>query len=89
MNWRRLYATVEICFTVGLFALCGAGLWSFVVAGLCRIIFELGDNESMLWVGLPLFIGINIWLIRVLPKSLRKAGIISDEPERFGPWFKP
>jgi hypothetical protein len=27
--------------------------------------------------------------IRGLPKALRKANMLSDEPEKFGPWFKP
>jgi hypothetical protein len=40
MNWRRLYATLEIWVTVGLFVLVGAGFWSFIVAGLCRIAFR-------------------------------------------------
>jgi hypothetical protein len=26
--------------------------------------------------------------VRHLPKRLRKAGILSDDPERFGPCFK-
>jgi len=88
MNWRRLYATVEIWVTVGLFSLFGAGCWSFLIAGLCRIAFRLGDDESMLFIGLPLFILLSACFFRLLPKPLRKAGILSDEPEKFGPWFK-
>jgi len=40
-------------------------------------------------IGLPMFLILLVVLIRFLPKPLRKAGILSDEPERFGPWFKP
>lgn len=88
MNWRRLYATVEITVTVGLFALFGAGCWSFVTAGLCRIIFKMDEKVAMLLIGLPLFFVLLIVFVRALPKPLRKAGILSDEPEKFGPWFK-
>lgn len=42
----------------------------------------------MLLIGLPLFIGLVIVFVRVLPTSLRNAGMLSDEPEKFGPWFK-
>ena len=66
----------------------GAGCWAFVVAGLCRIAFDLGDNESMLLIGLPLFIALFIVFVKYLQKPLRKAGMLSDDPERFGPWFK-
>lgn len=88
MNWRRLYAILEICGTVSLFSFVGAGFWSFIVAGLCRTAFRLDDNKVMLLIGLPLFIVMTIWLIRVLPKHLRKGGMLSDELKKFGPWFK-
>jgi len=65
-----------------------AGFWSFLVAGLCRIAFKLGDNESMLMIGLPLFVILFLLFAKHLPKPLRKAGMLSDEPSKFGPWFK-
>ncbi|WP_157645019.1 hypothetical protein [Burkholderia ubonensis] len=88
MNWRRLYATTQIYGVVGGVAVGGAGCWSFLVAGLCRIAFDLGENESMLLIGLPLFIILFFVFVKHLPKSLRKAGMLSDDPEKFGPWFK-
>ncbi|WP_153076406.1 hypothetical protein [Paraburkholderia bonniea] len=88
MNWRRLYATVEIYLTLGLFSLFGAGCWAFVIAGILRLTFQIDENKAILLIGLPLFIVLTIWFIRLLPKHLRKAGILSDEPEKFGPWFK-
>jgi hypothetical protein len=88
MNWRRLYATIDIWSTVGLFSLFGSGCWSFLVAGLCRLLFKLEENMAMLCIGLPLFIALTTVFIRALPKHLRKAGILSDEPKTFGPWFK-
>jgi hypothetical protein len=89
MNWRRLYATFQIWFTTILVSTFGAGFWSFLVAGLCRIAFHLGDNESMLLIGLPLFIVLLAVLVKHLPEPLRKADMLSDDPEKFGPWFKP
>ena len=88
MNWRRFHATLEIWITVGLFVFVGAGFWSFVVAGLCRIAFRLGDTEAMLLIGLPTSLGMGILLARLLPSRLRRAGMLSDEPEKFGPWFR-
>ncbi|WP_157658636.1 hypothetical protein [Burkholderia ubonensis] len=88
MNWRRLYATTQIYGVVGGVAVGGAGCWAFLVAGLCRIAFDLDDNESMLLIGLPFFIVLLIVFVKYLPKPLRKAGMLSDNPEKFGPWFK-
>ncbi|MGF6300847.1 hypothetical protein OKW43_000701 [Paraburkholderia sp. WC7.3g] len=50
--------------------------------------FQLDENKAMALICLPLFIGLMIWFIRLLPKHLRKAGMSSDDPETFGPWFK-
>jgi hypothetical protein len=88
MNWRRLYATMEIWAAVGLFSLFGSGCWSFVIAGICRLAFKLEESSAYLLIGLPLFIVLSIWFIRISPKHLRKAGMLSDDPETFGPWFK-
>jgi hypothetical protein len=88
MNWRRLYATLQIYGVVGGVSAGGAGCWAFLIAGGGRMLFRLSDDESMLLIGLPLFISLTICFIRLLPKHLRKAGMLSDEPEKFGPWFK-
>jgi hypothetical protein len=87
MNWRRLYATVQIWAVLGGVATGGAVCWSFVIAGLCSIAFHLEENESMLLIGLPILIMLSIGFIRVLRKHLRKAGMLSDDPTEFGPWF--
>ena len=89
MNWRRVYATFQIGVMVCLASAFGAGCWSFLVAGLCRIAFHLGDNESMLLIGFPTFLVLFAVFVKYLPKPLRKAGMLSDDPEKFGPWFKP
>lgn len=62
MNWKRLYATLQIWFTVCLASLFGAGCWSFLIAGLCRLAFKLGENESMLLIGVPLFLMLFLFL---------------------------
>jgi hypothetical protein len=89
MNWKRLYATFQIWFMVCLASVFSAGCWSFLVAGLCRIAFKLGDNESMLLIGFPLFVVLFLVFAKHLPKPLREAGMLSEEPEKFGPWRKP
>ncbi|MCG1046294.1 MULTISPECIES: hypothetical protein [Mycetohabitans] len=88
MNWRRLYATFQICSTVCLASVIGAGCWSFLIAGICRLIFKLGEAVALLSIGLPLFIVLFIVFTKHLPKPLRKSGMLSDEPEKFGPWFR-
>ena len=74
MNWRRFYVTIEIWSTVGLFSLFGSGCWSFLLAGLCRQAFKLNENIAMLFIGVPLFIGLTILFIRALPKPYVRLG---------------
>ncbi|WP_157646253.1 hypothetical protein [Burkholderia ubonensis] len=88
MNWRRLYATLQICFTVCLASAVGAGCWSFLIAGICRLVLKIDEEVALLSIGLPLFIVLFIVFVKYLPKPLRKAGMSSDAPEKFGPWFK-
>ncbi len=88
MNWHRLYASLQTWFVICLTSIFAAGCWSFLVAGLCRIAFDLGDSESILMIGLPLFFVLTVLFMKFLPEPLRKAGMLSDAPDRFGPWPK-
>jgi len=88
MNWKRLYATVQtVCVVWG--SAVGAGIIVATLAtGLCRYVLNLDEKPAMLFVFCPLFLALVAYWVRTLPLRLRKAGMISDEPERFGPWFK-
>lgn len=86
MNWRRLYATHEIGFTVTLFAAFIAVFLAFF-SGACRVTFHLRDDQSMKLVFLPVAIVIFMVLPKPLVKQLQKMGMISDPPAKFGPWF--
>jgi hypothetical protein len=87
MNWRRFYAVLQICVVVGGAAVAGAVFWAMVIAGICRIAFDLDENTALLFIFVPLFLGLVTYLVKALPKPLRRAGMLSDEPKRFGPWF--
>ena len=87
MNWRRLYAVFHTCLVVGGAATAGATFWAMVIAGISRIAFGLSETSAMTFIFTPLLLGIAIYLVMVLPKSLRRAEMLSDEPKRFGPWF--
>jgi hypothetical protein len=88
MNWRRLYATIQIWLTVGSLALGSAILYSVIVVGVCRKLLAIRESIAVYWIGLPSLIALSVWFALVLPKHLRKAGILSDDPSKFGPWFK-
>ncbi|WP_153100238.1 hypothetical protein [Paraburkholderia hayleyella] len=88
VNWRRLYAVTQIIGVVGGISIGGAGFYSVIIIGLCRKVIGLGDSISVFAIGLPFFIILLLIFIKHLPKPLRKAGMLSDEPEKFGPWFK-
>jgi hypothetical protein len=42
----------------------------------------------MLFIFCPVALALVIYLVWKLPPSLRKAGMLSDDPSTFGPWFK-
>lgn len=88
MNWRRLYATFQIGFMVCLASVFSAGCSTVVVIGICQRLIGLSDSVSVFAVGLPFFIVLLVLHIRLLPEPLRKAEMLSDDPEKFGPWFK-
>jgi hypothetical protein len=88
MNWRRLYATLQICAVVGGLAVGAAIFWAMIVTGIFRIAFGLGENTAMLFVFIPLFFCAVLFFVKALPKLLRKKGMLSDDPAKFGPWFK-
>jgi hypothetical protein len=48
----------------------------------------LSDVVSVFAIGLPFFIVLLAAFVKYFSKPLRKAGMLSDDPERFGPWFK-
>ncbi len=88
MNWARLYSTLQIWFAVCIASMTGAVFWSFLLTGGVRWVFGMDENSAMLFVCLPSFIVLMFWLVPRIPKDLRGAGLLSDEPERFGPWFR-
>ena len=79
---------LEVSVTASLFSLLISAFFAFVVSGIFRVLLKLGDDEAMLKVFVPATIVLFTILMRFMPKSLRKMGIISDSLERFGPWFK-
>ena len=48
----------------------------FGISYLSRWLFGLDENTALLWVWLPIFIAFIPFCIFILPKHLRKAGIL-------------
>ena len=88
MNWRRAYAAFQISFTVCLASVFGAGCYTVVVVGICRRVIKIADSVSVFAIGLPFFVVLTLLFIRFLPRHLGKAGMLSDDPAKFGPWFR-
>jgi hypothetical protein len=88
MNWRRLFAVSQIVGVVGGMSVTAAGLYAVIVIGVCRKIIGLSDSIACFGVGLPFFIISLMLFVKFLPGRLRQAGMLSDDPSRFGPWFK-
>lgn len=76
MNWPAVYFAIRTAMVVGGLG-GGAGLmWATLFAGLARWLFGLDEETALLWVGLPVFIAFIPFCIFILPKHLRKAGIL-------------
>jgi hypothetical protein len=76
MNWRKKFAAERTVTIVGCIALASSGVYAFLLAGLCRLLFELNENWALLWIGVPSFTVLLVLHIRMLPRYLRKAGFI-------------
>ena len=76
MSWQTLYLAIRTAMVIG-GAWLGAGtMWAALFAGLARWLFDLEEETALLWVGLPVLIAFLPFCIFVLPKELRKAGIL-------------
>lgn len=76
MNWPAVYVFVRTCMVIGGAGL-GAGIfWAMVFTGMARLLFGLDEETALLWVGLPVLIAFLPFCVFILPKHLRKAGIL-------------
>lgn len=76
MNGQKIYVAIRTVMVVGGLGT-GAGLmWAALGAGLSRWLFGLDEESALLWVGLPIFLAFIPFCIFILPKHLRKAGIL-------------
>ncbi|MEJ7139196.1 hypothetical protein [Amphibiibacter pelophylacis] len=76
MNWLVVYRFIRKILIIG-GAWLGAGIiWAVLLAGLARWLFGLGEQNSILWVGLPVLIAFFPFCIFILPRHLEKAGIL-------------
>jgi hypothetical protein len=74
--WPSVYVAVRALFIIG-GAWVGAGLmWAALFAGLARWLFGLDEETALLWVGLPVLVAFLPFCIFILPKHLRKAGML-------------
>ena len=88
MNWKRLYAFVQMTGVVWGSAV-GAGIiFAMLATALCRFALNIDEKPAMLFVFCPVFPVLMVYWVKKLPSRLRKAGMLSDNPEKFGPWFK-
>ena len=76
MNWPKIYYWVRYWLVI-LSSIGVAGIfWGMLGAGLARWLFSLDEETALLWIALPIFIAFIPFCIFILPKHLRKAGIL-------------
>jgi hypothetical protein len=52
------------------------------------MVIGLDDGDSLLAIAISLFFILFVIFARFLPEPLKRAGMLSDKPERFVPWLK-
>lgn len=76
MNWPAVYYWVRywiiIISSIGV----GGVFWGMLGAGLGRWLFDLEEETALLWIALPILVAFIPISIFILPKHLRKAGIL-------------
>ena len=71
MNWRRLYADVQICMVCLEGRRFGAGSWAMLAAGLCRFAFDLDEKPAMLFLFSPLCLALVAYWVKVAASSTK------------------
>jgi hypothetical protein len=76
MDWKSLLYKIRywniIISSIGVSGIS----WGMLGAGVGRLFFDLEEEASLLWIALPIFIACIPFCIFILPKHLRKAGIL-------------
>lgn len=76
MNWRKVIANERNIILVGSIAIASSGLYTFLLAGCVRLLLGIEERSCFLWVGLPAFVVLLVVHVLLLPKYLRKAGLL-------------
>ncbi len=76
MSWRKLIDNERNIAVVGIISIASSGLYAFVLAGAARLLIEIDEESCFIWIGIPVFVILFTVHIFVLPKYLRKAGLI-------------
>ena len=76
MNWPAIYYWTRYWIIVICSIVLAGIFWGSVGGGICRLLFGLDEETALLWVGLPIFIACIPYGVFVLPKALKKAGMI-------------
>ncbi|MCJ1880740.1 hypothetical protein [Pseudomonas nitroreducens] len=88
MNWQRLYAIVQIFLVHIVSWVLSVVFFAYVFSAVAKLIFGLEEKVSYLYCGVPAVLLFSVVYCLYMPASLRKAGVLSDDPRKFGPWFK-
>ncbi|MFC4485841.1 hypothetical protein [Cupriavidus campinensis] len=76
MNSRKKIEDIRKIIVVGSISLGSSGLYAFLLAGVSRIVFGWKEEFCLVFIGLPSFLVLFVVHIALLPRYLRKAGLI-------------
>jgi len=76
MKWPEIYYVVRASIILVSATVFAGIFWAALIAGLIRWAFDLDEETALLWIALPIFLGFIPFGVFVLPKELRKSGIL-------------
>ena len=76
MNFNKMIRTARNAVAITSVVLGTAGVYAFLIASLCSMLFDMTSGTALAWIGGPLFVVFGILGGIFLPDSLRKANII-------------
>ena len=88
MNFRKLYAAIEVFITVSIFSSLISGFWSLIITIGIKIYFVVDEDTWLKTIFLPTCLFLYVLSFRPLERYLRRRSLISEELYKFGPWIK-
>lgn len=76
MEWPKIHYWIRY-WTIIILSIGATGIfWGGLAGGIVRVLFKIEEETALLWIALPIFLACIPICIFILPKHLRRIGIL-------------